>query len=604
MIGALLFAVLAVGAVTTSVPQTAAKPATASAAASAARAASGEAEALAAAGAPELALKLIVSSQPDFAGAPAAWAGWERTRLDVLSGAGEYQTLFARLAALPASAPASLRSYALETGARAALGDHDARRARAWLRTLIWTAPAPASAALAAYRQLVIRSYVVGGDFDDAARALGYLERSGEAGDPRTRELIAEVALARGDARAAVTALAKLDQPELQPLSLLARFEVGDLSPAQVLKQAQRGAASAEKNHDARTAGRYRLIVARAAARAGNTETQLAALLAALRTDPNDDAPFELTADGVWMTLVQSGLELGNARQLLIGDAQPWLAAAAEESKAGRPMQALALLAAAGLKGADAPGRMQALAAFADDLAAQPHGDALLLALFGDDARFARPAAIPVAVRYRLVEPAIAAGKTAFASALLPGLEVPPPGVDAGEWQLQRARLFLLGGSTAPAVALLEQLAEGKPPVAADKLLPVVLDLETLGHNAEALKILEAMLAAHPAPDMARHLLYWIGKAYSGLDAPLDAARAYLESAAFDNPHAMDQWAQTARFSAAAALTRAGLYGDARRIYAGLLNATSDPAEQALIKQRLAAVRTLANRAAEKTPGA
>ncbi len=40
-------------------------------------------------------------------------------RLDVLSGAGEYQPLFARIAALPAAAPAApaaLRGYALETG--------------------------------------------------------------------------------------------------------------------------------------------------------------------------------------------------------------------------------------------------------------------------------------------------------------------------------------------------------------------------------------------------------------------------------------------------------------------------------------------------------
>ncbi len=465
------------------------------------------------------------------------------------------------------------------------------------MRSLIWIAPAPASAALAAYRQLVIRSYIIGGDLDDAARALNYLERSGQAGDPRTRELIAEVALARGDARAAVAALANSDRGQLRPLSLLARFEAGDLTPAQVLTRARRAGANAEKNHDLRTAGRYEFIAARAAARARDAGTQLAALLAALRLDPNDDAPFEVTADEVWNTLVQTGLELGNARQLLVGDARPWLAEAAAQRTAGRPMQALALLAAVGLKGADAPGRMQALTAFADDLAAQPHGDALLLALFDAAARFARPAAIPAAVRYRLVEPAIAAGKTAFASGLLAGLEVPPSGVDAGEWQLQRARLFLLGGSTVPAVALLEQLAHGKPPIAADKLLPVVLDLETLGHDAEALKILEAMLGAHPAPDMARHLLYWIGKAYSGLDSPLNAARAYLESAVFESPAAMDQWAKTARFSAAAALTRAGLYGDARRIYAGLLNATSDPVEQALIKQRLAAVRTLANRA-------
>lgn len=591
MIGLLLAAILAAGA------------GTAPASASAARAASGEAETLAAAGAPELALKLVAVSQPDFADAPGAWAAWERTRLDILSGAGRYGALFTRIAALPDSAPEALRRYALETGAKAALSDHRPGRARAWLRTLIWTAPPPASAALADYRQLVIRSYVVGDDLDDAARALAYLKRGGEKEDWHTRELIAEVALSRGEARSAVAALAGLDQPELKPLSLLARFEAGELSPAQTLARADREAAAAGRNHDNRLAGRYRMIAARAAAHSGDTEARLAALLDALRLDPGDSAPFAVSAGGVWQAFVRTGMRLGNERRLLVGEAGPWLAAAAQEHKAGKPVQALALLAAAGSKGSDAQGRAQALAAFADELGAQAHGDDLLLALFGDRSRFPRAEAIPAAVRYRLVAPAVAAGRTAFASALLPGLEAPPQGVDAGEWQLQRARLFLLGGAVPSAVALLKQLAGGQPPVAADELLPVVLDLETLGHDQQALAILEAMLAAHPSPKLARHLLYWIGKAYSDLGSPLNAARAYLESAAFDNPAAMDQWAKTARYAAASSLVQAGLYGDARRIYEGLLNATSDATEQALIKQRLAAVRTLANRAEEKQEG-
>lgn len=573
------------------------------ASASQAAAASAEARALAAAGASQLALKLIDASQPPVQRAPAAWAVWERVRLDILSSAADYAALFVRISSLPAHGGAALRDYALLTGARAALAADQAGRARRYLRELIWTEPPPSAASLTVYRRLVVRSYVVGGALADAGRALDFLQRSGDAGDWQTREVAAEVALQRGAAHTAVRLLSGLKQPQVRPLMLLAELEANIDSPARVEALSERLAAAAQKRGDRQLAGRFAVVRARAGAHANDPEVRLAALLAALRLDPVDAGPFAVSPGDVWHAFVATGMRLGNARRLLLGDSRPWLAAAAAETKARHPMQALALLAAVGARSPGAAQRAPALTAFVRELATRPHGGELALALFSDQALFPDPGALPGALRYQLVEPAVAAGRVEFASTLLAGLDRPPPGIDPGAWQLERARLFLLGGAGARGVALLERLAHGAPPVAPDKLLAVVLDLETLGRNEEALGILEDMLAAHPPPEVARHILYWIGKAYSGLGSPLNAARAYLESATFNSPYAMDQWAKTARYAAAAALTVAGLYADARRLYAGLLNATSDPTEQALIKERLAAVRTLANRAQEAGHG-
>lgn len=584
-------------------PATQAPPAGSQSAAAQAVAASGEARALAGAGASQLAIKLIDASQPSFVQAPAAWAAWERARLDILSAANDDSALYARIHALPDKVPGALRAYAYQVGARAALGADDPARARGFLRRLIWGQPPPAPAALAGYRQLVLRSYVVGGQLDDAERALNYLQRSGHAKDWRTRETAAEVALERGKPRQAVHLLSGLKQPEVRPLMLLAELKAGINKPRKVIDLAERLARAAEKHKDRQTAGRFERVRAAAAALDKDSEVQLAALAAALSLNPYDAGPFQVTPALLWHTWVNTGLQLGNGRQLLLGDAQPWLRAATAEDKAKRPMLALALLAAAGTRSPDAHARGTCLAAFAKGLMARSHGIPLSLTLFSDPHLFPQPSHLPGALRYQLLEPAVSTGRISFASALVAGLDKPPVGGDPGDWQLQRARLFLLGGDTENGIKVLFALAHGKPAVPAKKLLPVVVDLETLGDNRAALGVLEDMLAGQPAPppEQARQILYWIGKAYSGLGSPLNAARSYLEAATFNSPYAMDQWAQTARYSAASALTAAGLYGDAQRVYEGLLNATSDPTQQAQIKQRLAAVRTLANRAGEKS---
>lgn len=593
-------------------PATVQMPATVTTAASAASAAdsaaaraqteSGEAQALASAGASQLALKLIDASQPPLTQSPAAWAAWERTRLDILSSNGKHAALFQRIGAYPDDVPSSLRHYADQVGARAALGADDPSRARHFLRSLIWSAAPPSGSVLAGYQRLILRSYVVGGDLKDAEKTLTYLRRGGAETGWRTREVAAEVALQDGRPRQAVHLLSGLKQPEVRPLMLLAELGANIRTPRKIDVLAERLGKSAAKRKSRQLEGRFARVRAAAAKRYGDTELRLEMLARALRLDPLDSGPFKITPASFWKTLATTGLQLGNARRLLLGEAQPWLHAAAQERASHKPMRALALLAAAGTRSPDAGARGACLAALAKQLMGSGHGTDLALNLFADKTLFPHPGRLPGPLRYELLEPAVSAGRIPFASSLVAGLEKPPQGVDAGDWQIQRARLLLLGGHDGDSTKLLLSLAQGHPQVPAKKLLPVVVDAETVGDDGSALKILQTMLATRPSPPpkQARQILYWIGKAYSGLGSPLNAARAYLEAATFNSPYAMDQWAKTARYSAASALTQAGLYADAQRIYKGLLNATSDPTQQAQIKQKLAAVRTLAHRAADQ----
>ena len=48
-----------------------------------------------------------------------------------------------------------------------------------------------------------------------------------------------------------------------------------------------------------------------------------------------------------------------------------------------------------------------------------------------------------------------------------------------------------------------------------------------------------------------------------------------------------DLWGQSARYRAGEALAKAGLLGDARRVYESLLAITSDPARQSVLRTRL-----------------
>jgi hypothetical protein len=49
----------------------------------------------------------------------------------------------------------------------------------------------------------------------------------------------------------------------------------------------------------------------------------------------------------------------------------------------------------------------------------------------------------------------------------------------------------------------------------------------------------------------------------------------------------MDPWAQTARYRAAQELAEDGRHADARRQYTMLINATDDPARQAMLRHEL-----------------
>jgi hypothetical protein len=67
----------------------------------------------------------------------------------------------------------------------------------------------------------------------------------------------------------------------------------------------------------------------------------------------------------------------------------------------------------------------------------------------------------------------------------------------------------------------------------------------------------------------------------------------YLESAHAVTGEEHDLWAQSARFKAAKALMLAGIYDDAKKVFADLLIVTASDSRKAIISQNLQKIRLL-----------
>ena len=541
---------------------------------------------LAAAPARELALRYCDRHQPSPEQDLQAWQAWESRRLDILVAAGRWPELIRRVRALPPGVSRDFRHHSLDLLARAWAETGQGDRALATLRRILWNPPVPEGAALDALRRRIIETYLDLGLDTDARRAMIRYELDAGPQGPAWHLLKARVLLRSGRPAEAERLLAEAADPVARSLALLAHLEAGVETPASIARQARERAAEAGLSAAVRV--RYRVIEARARARAGDWPGRVRALEAALaeRADPGERL-FEVTGRDLWQALLAWGGRLGNERQLLRGEDGRWIEAAAGAEPAGA---AEALLAVPALEGREPETRARAHAALAAAVMARPEGAAVLEALYLEEGGPAAPGDLPSPVRSALADRALARGDFEQASRLLAGLDAPPEGVEPLHWQLRRARIMAYAGDGPGAVAILEALVAAPRPWIRDeidRLLQVVFDLQAAGLNREVLPVLNAIPVPRGAIQLRRELLFWTADSWKALDEPETAARLYLDSALLPGPETLDPWAQTALYQAADQLTAAGLDGDAGAIYRRLLKHTRDPARRAVLQNRL-----------------
>lgn len=544
-----------------------------------------EAVTLARGGAVELALHVMDTEQPAYAADPETWTAWETERIYLYEMRHDWAVLADRLAELPADVSPAFRQLALTRRAAALLELGRSTEARAQLRELVWgrnTGPE-----LQRWRRMLIRTYLADNNLADAQIAIqryqqDYPDKSGE-----WQRLQARLYLRVMRPEDALAVLAGDKTAEGRSLALLAALWSGAQSPAKVLERAvSLAVAKQTATVDQRLAW---AVAAEAALMLGNLPARISALERALvlpAGTPASEQVLEITPDALWETYLKLGQDLGNESRLVVGDDQAWFLAASNRYDA-QPIHARALFAVVAFNALQQEQRSVAHWQFGSLLNTEAQGGELLYQLYLQSERFDEPDAVPEPVRYLLVDHVLTVPDIPLASRLMTGLDAPPPDTDPVAWQLRRARVLLLGGQYRGGVAALELLVAGEKQPPVDKLLQVLFDLQTLGLHAEALRFFNFLLNGELPAQQRREILFWAADSSKALARYEQAARLYLRSAALNDPFAMDPWAQTARYQAAQSLARAGLVTDARHLYTGLLNATRDPARQAVLRHEM-----------------
>jgi len=155
---------------------------------------------------------------------------------------------------------------------------------------------------------------------------------------------------------------------------------------------------------------------------------------------------------------------------------------------------------------------------------------------------------------------------------------------------LRQARVLLLGGKLKQGDDRLNELISrytepNKEDT--DRLLQILFDLQTLQANEQAIMHFRQLINLPIEPSQRREIMFWMADSFKALKQYEKAALLYLQSAMYPGPDTMDPWAQTARFSAAESLQKAGLVDDARRVYQSLLEITKEPARRSVLRRNI-----------------
>jgi len=538
-------------------------------------------------GATQLALQLIDTYQP----APTereSWMQWERERFALLRAQRYWTMIGARVVNLPEGLPPDFVRWAKTEAARAELQAGRAEGARRFLRELLWNADVSREAQ-AEWRQLVIRSYLLEDNVQDAHLALQRYRSDFRVDSPSWRLLEATILIRAGKPKEAYVRIGSIKTHEGRLLGLLAALRAEVMPSRTVLNRAEQLAQ--ETRNKPFLQQQVWALMAEAAAHAGNAERRLYALERALtlaREYPSTERLLVVQADDLWATYDRFAEQVGNEKRLLVGQDPAWLKQA-ESYRRDDAMQARAFYAFLAAHAAEVQMRTNAVRRLTDSLVEDGRGE-VLRALFTASRRYPALTQVPEYVRYRLADLALAGYDIAFAGDLMRGLETPPEGEDQEYWALRRARVLVYAGRFEEALKLLGGLLASHPKFSddlAERYLQVVFDLQAARRHADAIGLLGVLQRQVGNSRLQREIYYWIAESRSALGEYREAAELYLRSATFDHPTGGDMWGQTARYHAAEALGKAGLTQDARLVFQALLKHTADAKQRAVIERSI-----------------
>jgi len=320
-------------------------------------------------------------------------------------------------------------------------------------------------------------------------------------------------------------------------------------------------------------------------------EFEVQALEGRLSLDVADNINlYAVDADQLWQAYFHYAQLVGNQSELLIGDDQNWLQLAQKVIQESA-VKARSILAYLMTSSQFEEVRHQAAELFLKTLDLENDQQKQLIdQLFNQSRQFSNADEIPVQIRFQLVDLALKQANILEATRLMSGLNSVPKNIREFDWVLRQARVLLLGGKLKQGDDRLNELISqytvpNKEDT--DRLLQILFDLQTLQANEQAILHFRQLINLPIEPSQRREIMFWMADSYKALKQYEKAALLYLQSAMYPGPETMDPWAQTARFSAAESLQKAGLVDDARRVFQSLLDITREPARRSVLRHNI-----------------
>jgi hypothetical protein len=310
---------------------------------------------------------------------------------------------------------------------------------------------------------------------------------------------------------------------------------------------------------------------------------------------------FYVGGDNLWQLYEDIGNAAGNRSNLLLGDDIAWYNKA-NELQESKPIEALGLYSVLAFNARDKTKQEMAHKEIVGLLVKDINGLELINQLYLNDSRISSTDSLPVEVRYSLVDYALSKSDIKLAARLMKSLQRPPEGEDVFKWQMRKARVLILEGSYEQGELVLKQAVAENEQLnleQIDQFLQVIFDLQAVRRHLQAIDFIDSLKEEWLNDDIRRELFFWKAESLYAIEQYAGAAWLYLRSAMIADQTQAELWAQSARFKAAGALVKAGLYDDAQTMYTELLRFIASDSRKAYIKQEIQQIRLLRN--AEKT---
>ena len=540
------------------------------------------------AGAPFLTLKMLEQAQPGIDEDVYEWILWEQERYQILSLWKQWNDLLIRIEGLPSDLPEQFLQQAATYQIRAYIALGQNRTARKLLRKQLWALDAASSNEYKTWRQLVIETYLNDRLIDDARVSMLRLQQDFGQENKDWILLRARVLMQTERFEETIELLStRLDWQSLF-MKLLAEYR-SQQHDAQTLWDLARKRITSISDDPEQLASYWSIAVI--AAQAISPKNEVIALEARLGLDVKDNINlYRIDADQLWQAYFRYAQLVGNRSELLVGDDQSWLELA-EKVQQASPVKARSLLAYLLTNSEQVEVRQQAAAIFLQTLDLQQEPNKTLIdQLFNQSKQFSNADKIPVEIRFQLVDLALKQANIIEATRLMSNLDSIPNETREFDWVLRQARVLLLGGKLQKGDQKLNELIiqyvePNKEDT--DHILQILFDLQTLQADEMAIKHFRQLINMAIEPNQRREIMFWMADSFKALKQYERAALLYLQSAMYPGPESMDPWAQTARFSAAESLQKAGLVDDARRVYQSLLDITKEPGRRSVLRHNI-----------------